>query len=63
VAQASEVERLGRDKKNSGGDALAALARCHRPGNMRELRNLIEQMTVVTSGPPDRNQRSGTACH
>jgi DNA-binding NtrC family response regulator len=45
------TERLGRDKKQLSEDALARLARYAWPGNVRELENVIEQATVLTSGP------------
>ena len=45
------TERLGRDKKRIGEDALARLVRHPWPGNVRELQNVIEQATVLSSGP------------
>jgi DNA-binding NtrC family response regulator len=45
------AERLGREKKKLGGDALSVLARHAWPGNVRELRNVIEQAAVLASGP------------
>jgi two-component system response regulator AtoC len=45
------TERLGRDKKRIGEDALAALARYSWPGNVRELQNVIEQAVVLAAGP------------
>jgi len=44
------TERLGREKKQVGEDALARLARHSWPGNVRELQNVIEQAAVLTSG-------------
>ncbi len=44
-------ERLGRSKKRIGEDALARLVRHPWPGNVRELQNVIEQATVLASGP------------
>ncbi len=45
------AERLGRDKKSVDEEALAALARHPWRGNVRELRNVIEQAAVLSSGP------------
>jgi len=45
------TERLGRDKKRLGENALAALVKYPWPGNVRELRNVIEQAVVLASGP------------
>jgi DNA-binding NtrC family response regulator len=45
------TERLGREKKSIGEGALAALVRHPWPGNVRELLNVIEQATVLASGP------------
>ena len=44
------AERLERDKKTIGEEALAALARHAWPGNVRELRNAIEQALVLSPG-------------
>jgi len=44
------TERLGRDKKRIGEDALARLVRHPWPGNVRELQNVIEQAAVLASG-------------
>ena len=45
------TERLGREKKRIGEDALAALVKYPWPGNVRELRNVIEQAVVLASRP------------
>ena len=45
------AERLGRDKKRISEAALAHLARNPWRGNVRELRNAIEQASVLSSGP------------
>ena len=44
------AERLGREKKSCSQDAIAALARDPWRGNVRELRNAIEQAAVLSSG-------------
>ena len=44
------AERLGREKKMVDADALAALARHPWRGNVRELRNAIEQASVLAPG-------------
>jgi DNA-binding NtrC family response regulator len=44
------AERLERDKKTIGEEALSALARHGWPGNVRELRNAIEQALVLSPG-------------
>ena len=44
------AERLGRDKKRLSDGAVARLARHTWPGNIRELRNVIEQASVLSSG-------------
>jgi len=44
------TERLGREKKRIGEDALARLAHYSWPGNVRELQNVIEQAAVLSSG-------------
>ena len=44
------AERLGREKKMVDADALASLARHPWRGNVRELRNAIEQASVLASG-------------
>ncbi len=44
-------ERLSRDKQRIGEAALARLARHAWPGNARELRNVIEQASVLAGGP------------
>jgi DNA-binding NtrC family response regulator len=43
--------RLGRDKKSTDEEALCALARYPWRGNVRELRNVVEQAAVLSSGP------------
>ena len=45
------AERLGRERKSIDEDALAALARHSWRGNIRELRNEIEQAAVLCPGP------------
>jgi DNA-binding NtrC family response regulator len=45
------TDRIGREKKRIGEDALAALVRYPWPGNVRELRNVIEQAVVLAPGP------------
>jgi two-component system nitrogen regulation response regulator NtrX len=45
------AERLGRKKKQITEEALARLARHPWRGNVRELRNVIEQAAVLSSGP------------
>jgi DNA-binding NtrC family response regulator len=45
------TERLGREKKRIGEAALARLGRHAWPGNIRELRNVIEQAVVLSGGP------------
>ncbi len=44
------AERLGREKKMVDADTLAALARHPWRGNVRELRNAIEQASVLAPG-------------
>jgi DNA-binding NtrC family response regulator len=44
------AERLGREKKRLGDQALARLIRHTWPGNVRELRNVIEQAAVLAPG-------------
>jgi DNA-binding NtrC family response regulator len=44
------AERLGREKKRISEAALARLARDPWRGNVRELRNVIEQAAVLSSG-------------
>ncbi len=44
------AERLGRDKKTIGQDALASMVRHPWRGNVRELRNTIERAAVLCSG-------------
>ena len=44
------AERLGREKRSCSQDAIAALARDPWRGNVRELRNAIEQAAVLSSG-------------
>jgi DNA-binding NtrC family response regulator len=44
------AERLGREKKMVDADALASLARHPWRGNVRELRNAIEQASVLAPG-------------
>jgi DNA-binding NtrC family response regulator len=43
-------ERLGREKMAIGSAALARLARHDFPGNVRELRNILERAAVMASG-------------
>jgi DNA-binding NtrC family response regulator len=45
------TDRVGREKKRIGEDALAALVRYPWPGNVRELRNAIEQAVVLAPRP------------
>ena len=47
---AQVAERLGRDKRHIGQDALASLVRHPWRGNVRELRNTIERAAVLCSG-------------
>jgi len=44
------AERLGRERKNISEAALGELARGGWRGNLRELRNVIEQASVLASG-------------
>jgi DNA-binding NtrC family response regulator len=44
------AERLGRPRAAVSPEALAALARHGWPGNIRELRNVLEQAAVLASG-------------
>ncbi len=44
------AERLGREKKQIDADALALLARHSWRGNVRELRNVVERVSVLSSG-------------
>jgi DNA-binding NtrC family response regulator len=44
------TERLGRQKKRIGEDALARLVRHAWPGNVRELQNVIERAAVLAAG-------------
>ena len=46
---AQTADRLGREKKRLGPEALAHLTRHAWPGNVRELRNVIEQAAVLAS--------------
>jgi DNA-binding NtrC family response regulator len=43
--------RLNRDPKKMSNGALARLGRYAWPGNVRELRNVVEQASVLSSGP------------
>jgi DNA-binding NtrC family response regulator len=45
------AERLGRDKKALAEGAISVLARNGWRGNVRELRNVMEQAAVLSSGP------------
>ncbi len=42
--------QMGRDKPNITRDAMNALGRYHYPGNVRELRNLIEYALIASRG-------------
>jgi len=44
------AERLGREKASISAEALAALIRHDWPGNVRQLRNVIERAAVLASG-------------
>jgi DNA-binding NtrC family response regulator len=44
------AERLGREPKPLGPEALATLTRHAWPGNVRELRNVLEQAAVLAAG-------------
>ncbi|UCE86235.1 MAG: sigma-54-dependent Fis family transcriptional regulator [Deltaproteobacteria bacterium] len=44
------AERLGRDKRRISGEALARLAAHAWAGNVRELRNVVEQAAVLAPG-------------
>jgi len=44
------AERLGREPKPLGPEALATLTRHAWPGNVRELRNVLEQAAVLAGG-------------
>ncbi len=44
------ADRLERDKKTLGEDALARLSRHDWPGNVRELRNVLERAAVLAAG-------------
>jgi len=44
------AERLGRERKRLSDGALSRLARHSWPGNIRELRNVIEQASVLSGG-------------
>jgi transcriptional regulator with PAS, ATPase and Fis domain len=44
------AERLGRDRKRLSDGAVSRLARHTWPGNIRELRNVIEQASVLSTG-------------
>jgi DNA-binding NtrC family response regulator len=44
------AERLGREPKPLGPEALATLTRHAWPGNVRELRNVLEQAAVLSAG-------------
>jgi DNA-binding NtrC family response regulator len=46
---AQTADRLGREKKRLGSEALVHLTRHTWPGNVRELRNVIEQAAVLAS--------------
>ncbi|MEY2633661.1 MAG: hypothetical protein RIR00_2315 [Pseudomonadota bacterium] len=46
----SLLERLDRRQRSLTPDALAWLARQHFPGNIRELRNLIERASLLADG-------------
>ena len=45
------AERLGRERKRMSESALAAIVRYGWPGNVREVRNVVEQAAVLSSGP------------
>ena len=44
------AERLGREKRRLSSEALACLAQHSWPGTVRELRNVLEQAAVLSSG-------------
>jgi DNA-binding NtrC family response regulator len=44
------AKRLGREKKQIAGEALARLVRYSWPGNVRQLRNTVEGAAVLASG-------------
>jgi DNA-binding NtrC family response regulator len=48
VTQACEAN--DRRRKTIAGDAADALSRYHYPGNVRELKNLIERLVILTPG-------------
>ncbi len=45
------AERTGRRPRSLSGEALARLAKCAFPGNVRQLRNVIEGADVYADGP------------
>jgi len=44
-------QEMGRDIKSISPDAAAALKAYHWPGNIRELRNVIERVMILEEGP------------
>jgi DNA-binding NtrC family response regulator len=44
------LEKLGYSKRTLSNDVLAALHGYHWPGNIRELRNILERATILAGG-------------
>jgi two-component system nitrogen regulation response regulator NtrX len=47
------AKAAGLPVREIGADALAAMQACDWPGNVRQLRNLVEWMLIMSPGPPD----------
>ena len=55
---ARAAESLGLPVRDIGDDALAALQACDWPGNVRQLRNLIEWLLIMAPGDDDHAIRA-----
>ena len=47
------AKAAGLPRRRIGADALAAMQACDWPGNVRQLRNLVEWMLIMSPGPAD----------
>jgi PAS domain S-box-containing protein len=53
-------DRMGKRIEKVPNKSIEALKRCHWRGNIRELRNVIEQSMIITQGPTLNVQLPGT---